>query len=149
MNRKSDLISEIIALQRQVNRALRQAPDAWLGLNLTIAQLKTLFVISNRGSTNSRTLAEALAVTPSNVTGIVDRLVEHELVSRQEDPKDRRALQLRVTDKGETLLAGLRERRMTHLSEMLALLDSGELATVAQGLVLLAKAADEYEKGQS
>ena len=148
MNGKPELVIEAVELQRRVNRALRQTPDPWLGLNLTIAQLKTLFFISNRGSTNSRSLAEALAVTPSNVTGIIDRLVEHQLVSRQEDPKDRRALQLRVTDKGESILAGLRERRATHMSEILEQLTEKDLNRIIEGLTLLVKAAEQYEAGR-
>ncbi len=149
MDDKAHLISEVVDLHRRVNRALRQhGPEAWMELNLTVAQLKSLFFISNRGSSNSRKLAEALGVTPANVTGIVDRLVEQGLVSRQENPEDRRVLLLRATDKGEAILADLRERRITHLSDVLAGLSAEELAIVAQGLALLARAAEGYEGNQ-
>ena len=85
---KSQLISEIVELQRQAGRILGQyAASVWIDSGLTLAQLKSLFLITSKGSTNFRKLAEALGVTPSNVTGIVDRLVEQGLVSRTEDPK--------------------------------------------------------------
>ncbi len=148
MTDKAQLVSEIVELWRRTTRSLRsQSPEAWLGLSLTIAQLKSLFFISNAGSTSPRLLAAALSVTPSNVTGIVDRLVEQGLVSRQEDPNDRRSLQLRVTDTGESILAALRERRTTHLSAALSRLSLEDLLVVSRGLDLLGRAAEEQEKG--
>ena len=140
---KSELIREIIKLQRRVNRAMRQyAPDAWMELNLTIPQLKSLFFIANQGETNFSRLATALGVTPSNVTGIIDRLVEQELVIRQENPQDRRMLMLRATDKGEALVSDLRERSIGHMSDLLARLNPAELAAVKQGLTLLIRVAE-------
>ena len=145
---RAELTKEIIELQRRINRDMRQYTlDAWMELNLTIPQLKSLFFIANQGSTNFTKLASALGVTPSNVTGIVDRLVEQGLVSRQENPEDRRMLMLRVTDKGEAIIADLRERRASHISEILAHLSSEELNIVVKGFNLLAKAA-EFHQGE-
>ena len=143
---KAELTKEIIELQRRINRDMRQYTlDAWMELNLTIPQLKSLFFIANQGSTNFTKLASALGVTPSNVTGIIDRLVEQGLVSRQENPEDRRMLMLRVTDKGEAIIADLRERRASHISEILTHLSSEELNIVVKGFNLLAKAAELHQ----
>jgi len=144
---KTALVREIIELERRVNRVLRQySPDAWMGLSLTIAQLKSLFFIDNEGSTNFTKLAAALGVTSSNVTGIVDRLVEQELVSRKENPEDRRVLLLSVTEKGKALLANLRERRVKQMSEVLTRMSLEELSSLARGLALLVKAAESHER---
>jgi DNA-binding MarR family transcriptional regulator len=143
---KKELTEEIVQLQRQVNRALRQGEsNVWMELSLTIAQLKSLFFISNEGSTNFTKLAQALRVTPSNVTGIVDRLVGQGLVSRQENPENRRMLVLQSTDKGEALLASLRETKIGQLSEMLSRLSEEQLSTLAEGLRFLAKATEVGE----
>ncbi|MCL5961737.1 MAG: MarR family transcriptional regulator [Chloroflexi bacterium] len=144
---KTQLISEVVDLHRRVKRALGQyTPEAWMDLNLTIAQLKSLLYIASEGSTNSRKLAAALRVTPSNVTGIVDRLVEQGLVSRQENPEDRRAILLRATEEGGEILADLREKRSNYLSEVLDCLSAVDLAAVARGLALLADAAERYDR---
>lgn len=111
---------------------------------MTIPQLKSLFFIASQGSTNFRKLAAALGVTPSNVTGIVDRLVEQKLVIRQENPEDRRMLMLGATAKGEALAAELRERVTSHMSEILTHLEQKELNTIAQGLTLLTEAAEAH-----
>jgi DNA-binding MarR family transcriptional regulator len=143
---KAKLISEIIELQRKVDKARRPSTlDVWMSLPITIAQLKSLFFISNQGSSSLGKLAAALGVTPANVTGIVDRLVEQDLVSRSENVQDRRVLLLRTTGKGEELVANLRERRKGFMSEILERLSVGELATLARGLTSLVKAAEAHQ----
>ena len=145
MNR-AKLTEEVIDLEQQVNHAVgRYAPAAWMDLSLTIAQLKSLFFIDFEGSTNFRRLASALRVTPPDVTRIIDRLVEQGMVSRRENPEDRRMLLLQTTEKGKALLTKLRENRMTHMYHILARLKTEELATLAQGLTALAKAIQQGE----
>ena len=143
---KAELISEAIELQRRLTQLLgRQAIDVWMNLNLTIAQLKSLFFIASEGSTNLRRVASALGVTPSNITGIVDRLVEQGLVSRQENPEDRRMFELRATDKGKMLLTNLWERRTGYISEILARMNTQQLFTLVQGLSSLVSTAEISE----
>ena len=113
-----------------------------MGLNLTIGQLKSLFFIDSEGSTNFRKLATALGVTPPDVTRIVDRLVEQGLVSRRENPEDRRMHLLQATKKGKSLLAKLRENKTSHLYRILTHLSTEELTTIAQGLGSLVRAVE-------
>jgi MarR family transcriptional regulator, organic hydroperoxide resistance regulator len=120
--------------------------DAWMGINLTVPQVKSLFFISNEGVTNFTKLAAALNVTPANVTGIIDRLVEHGLVSRQENPENRRSQILRVTVKGETTIANLRERRVSRTTEILSRLTVPELNAVLRGFSLFVGATRAEEK---
>jgi DNA-binding MarR family transcriptional regulator len=142
---KGDLIKKIIDLHRRVNRILRDYDmDAWMDLSLTIPQLKCLFYISNQGKTNCSKLAERLKVYPSNITGIIDRLVEKSLVSRADDPNNRRILLLQTTPKGEAMIAELREKRSIYLSQILTDFDKEELDSITQGLTLLAQAAEQY-----
>lgn len=143
MSERERLTREIIQLQQQLAHAMgRHAPEAWLDMDLTIGQLKSLFFIAFEGSTNVRTLAAALGVTSPNITGIIDRLVERGLVSREENPADRRMLLLKATAKGKALLAELREARTSHFSAILARLTLEELSALARGLTAVAKAAE-------
>jgi MarR family transcriptional regulator, organic hydroperoxide resistance regulator len=142
---KSESIEEIIRLHRKVNRILRDYDvDVWMDLSLTVPQLKCLFFISNQGKTNFRKLAERMNVSPSNITGIIDRLVEQGLVSRLENPEDRRILNLQTTIKGEGLIAELRERRSIYLTQILVDLNAKDLDNIVRGLDLLAQAAEKY-----
>jgi DNA-binding MarR family transcriptional regulator len=142
---RQEQIRQIVELERRASRLLRQHPfDAWMDLSLTTAQLKSLFFIDNEGSTNFTKLATALGVTSSNMTGIIDRLVEQGLVSRKENPEDRRVLLLNVTEKGKELLTNLRERRVKQMSKVLTHMSLEELSILARGLTLLIEAAAAY-----
>ncbi len=144
---KTLLIKHIIELQRKADRSRRQYElDVWMALPLTIAQLKSLFYISNKGSTSLGKLAATLRVTPTNTTGIIDRLVKQGLVSRTENPEDRRVLLLQATGEGEKLVARLRERRIGYLSEVLQRMDVDELTTLSDGLASFIRAADIHER---
>jgi MarR family transcriptional regulator, organic hydroperoxide resistance regulator len=144
---KLKLINEIIVLQRKIDQSRRQyESDAWIGLDITIPQLKSLFFIRNQETTNLSKLAIALNVTPTNVTGIVDRLVKKGLITRTESDQDRRILLLRATNEGEELVARLRETRRGYMSELLGHMNANELAALAKGFTLLVKAIETHEK---
>ena len=143
---KEELIAQIIEAQRRMNRVIRERTlDSWVKLNLTIPQLKSLFYISRHGRVNLSGLASGIRVTPANVTGIVDRLVEQGLLTRTPDPDDRRISWLTVTDEGKTLINDLREGRVQEMRRILDKLTEEELAIVARGFEVVAAAAEGSE----
>ena len=143
---KKETVEELIELQRKIDRDRRQYElDVWMSLNLGIGQLKTLFFISNRGATTTGKLATALKVTPTNVTGIVDRLLEKKLITRTGDPDDRRVLLLRTTPQGDELVAELRQNRRERMSELFNRLSEEEASIVAQGLKIMVRAIDSKQ----
>jgi DNA-binding MarR family transcriptional regulator len=72
---------------------------------LTISRAKVVWLLHHRGPTTQRALAEALEVTPRNVTGLVDGLVATGFVTREPHPTDRRATLVSLTDRGAVTLA--------------------------------------------
>lgn len=144
---KTDLIRGIIEQQRKIDRFRRdQQIDIWMSLPLSIAQLKSLFFISNHGSTNLGNLAAALKVTPTNTTGIVERLVKKGLVSRTENQQDRRMLSLEVTEQGRELVDKLRQRRISRMSKVLEKMSPEELTNLNLAYANLARAIEDAEK---
>lgn len=137
------VIEKILDLQQQADNTFRRfSPQHWIELNLSIAQLKSLLFIAAEGKTNFKKIAEALGVTPPNITGIIDRLVEQGLVSRTENPEDRRIMMLQVTEKGQKLLINLRESRVSFFKQALSRMKQEELQSLSQGLSALIKAAN-------
>lgn len=142
-----ELIAQIIEAQRRMNRVIRERTlDSWVKLNLTIPQLKSLFYISRHGRVNLSGLASGIRVTPANVTGIVDRLVEQGLLIRTADADDRRVSWLTVTDKGKALINDLREGRAQEMRRILDKLTKEQLSIVARGFELVARAAEVSER---
>jgi len=134
-NYRAKLVKEVIHLQLEVGHIFGpHSHEPWMNLNLTIGQLKSLFFLAYEGSTNLSKLAEALSVTPPNVTGIVERLVEQGLVSREENPENRRMLLLKLTADGRELIAKLRTSGLEHITGILNQLSDEELRALAKGL---------------
>jgi long-chain acyl-CoA synthetase len=73
-------------------------------VDLTLPQYRVLGILVE-GSTAASGLAGRLAVRPSSVTAIIDGLVARGLVDRTHQKDDRRRIALRLTEKGERILA--------------------------------------------
>ncbi|HYE62297.1 MAG TPA: MarR family transcriptional regulator [Phycisphaerales bacterium] len=69
--------------------------------DLTPVQAKLLLGLGDKAP--MRTLASEMCCDPSNITGVVDRLEERGLISRTEDPEDRRVKILQTTAAGRKL----------------------------------------------
>jgi len=145
--KKQEVIREIVSLQHQFSRiGLCYAFESWKKLDVPIAQLKSLFIIANREDINFKILAQDLRVTPGNVTGIIDRLVEQGLVSRQPNPEDRRKVRLQATKRGHELLATLTEAHTGDMLQIMDLMSTEELLALSRGLSGLINALNEYRE---
>jgi DNA-binding MarR family transcriptional regulator len=71
-------------------------------------------------------LSERLGVRHNALTQAADRLINHGLAERASDPRDRRVVRLRLTEKGTTWVQARRERRRAHLATLWAQLDFDE-----------------------
>jgi DNA-binding MarR family transcriptional regulator len=142
---KEAAIKEILRVVEQIPRMFASPDlDEWRHLNVPMAQLKSLFLITNRKETNSRTLAEELDVTPGNVTGIVDRLAEQELVIRKPDPQDRRVIWLEATPKGKELLNKLMENHSKQFAMILGFMRVEDINSLSTGLKALLTAVEAH-----
>ncbi|MEJ7785131.1 MAG: MarR family transcriptional regulator [Solirubrobacteraceae bacterium] len=64
-----------------------------------------VWLLHHGGATTQRALADALKVSPRNITGLVDGLVATGLVTREPHPTDRRATLVSLTDRGASTVA--------------------------------------------
>ncbi|HEV7896709.1 MAG TPA: MarR family transcriptional regulator [Planosporangium sp.] len=112
---------------------------------LTRARATVLWQVHRQGPATQRQLAQTLAVTARNVTGLVDGLEAGGFVIRAPHPQDRRATLVTLTDAGRAvaaqleadyaaasarLFAGLSSRDVQRFTATLDLL-TDRLATVA------------------
>ncbi|WP_021592262.1 MULTISPECIES: MarR family winged helix-turn-helix transcriptional regulator [Actinomadura] len=75
---------------------------------LSRARATVLWNLRHGGPMTQRALAEAISVSPRNVTGLVDALEADGFVARGPHPSDRRATLVALTGKGEATMDGLR-----------------------------------------
>jgi DNA-binding MarR family transcriptional regulator len=137
-----ELIRQILDLQTDLYRSLRPARE-WLEVDLTMPQTKVLFLLYSDGVARMGQLASSLGVTLSTVTGIVDRLVEQDMVQRQEHPQDRRLVVCRLTSRGSETVERLHQAGRGRMADLLGGLSVDDLHKVVAGLAILSTAASE------
>lgn len=120
----------------------RHLPDL-LGVGVTMQQTKALYLASVTGGCRMSQLAARLGVTLSTVSGLVDRLVDQQLVTRHDDPADRRQVVVAPTPAGFALLERFRELNQRQLREVLDRLTDVELDAVELAYAAMARAAAE------
>jgi MarR family transcriptional regulator, organic hydroperoxide resistance regulator len=143
---KAALIEEALAVHGAISRVLGAATvPEWCRLDLTMAQLKGVLVLGQKGETPVGGLARELAVGLPAASAVVDRLVDHGLVLRHEDPADRRRTLLRLSSQGEELLRRLRQGSRELWAEWLHQLSDDDLTALLQAIRPLQKVAQSWD----
>ena len=93
-----------------------------------------------KGSASVSALAEASQTSRSAVSKAVDALVHKGLVSRQQDPSDRRNIPLALTGEGQRVMEAIFSEAETWLSVHFARLTTQETELLLRGMESLCKA---------
>ena len=91
------MLDQVLELAVLVNRDMS---SSLAQLGLTPARTHVLWELMHRGPCPQRVLAEALSVSPRNITGLVDGLEQTGFVTREVHPDDRRATLVTLTGHG-------------------------------------------------
>jgi DNA-binding MarR family transcriptional regulator len=98
------VIKEIVGAIRRLIRAVSiDSVKMSRQFSLTAPQSGVLRCLVNNGPISSADLSRELYVTPSNITGIIDRLERKGLVQRIRKEDDRRVTLIQLTDEGRKL----------------------------------------------
>ena len=115
-----DLKRQFIAQLVETSRLLRNYIDHRAKTRgTTRAQWIVLFRLREQEGLSQVDLAEVLELQPISLVRLLDRLVEHELLERRQDPKDRRANRLFLTERGRQLVDDLDSLRNAIATDVL------------------------------
>ncbi|WP_256991018.1 MarR family winged helix-turn-helix transcriptional regulator [Rhodococcus sp. 06-235-1A] len=120
----TNLSDSFMAVARRIRRSHMSALEPF-GLNPS--QSRALHVLAREPeSMRLRDLAEHLRIVARSATDIVDSLEAAHLVTRQQDPSDRRAVLVELTETGRALLDRIDDARRQVSSEMFDCLEPTE-----------------------
>jgi DNA-binding MarR family transcriptional regulator len=117
----------------------------WLDLDMTMGQLKAMFVLTRKGPQSVGRLGRTLTITEPSASQLVDKLVERGLVLREPDPTDKRRTLVVPTATGEELVANLQQIKHDTLTRWLDQLGDDDLHALLRGLESLLGAARTAE----
>ena len=110
---------------------------------VTITQFRTLVVLDNLGDINLLALAEELDVNSSTAMRMIDRLLVAGLVTRQENPGNRREVLLGLTDEGSRLVETVTRRRRAEIAKIVTAMPTERRTELVAALHAFADAASE------
>jgi DNA-binding MarR family transcriptional regulator len=108
---------------------------------LSFSQISILMRLVHRGSTSVSAVGEQSGVTNAAASQAVDRLVGLGLIERKEDPNDRRAKRLALTQKGRALINKGVEARSKWVEGVTDALTPEQQNMIISALTLLTEAA--------
>lgn len=137
-------IAGIFASHERLMHVLAAAhANDFLEIGITMSQAKLLYVVVASGQIHMAELPGRLGVSLSTISGAVDRLVDAGLLTRREDPADRRQVLVGATGTGAALLDRFRELNQQQLRWLLGRVAPEDLAIVEHAYrILVAATAD-------
>lgn len=106
----------------------RLGTSGWPAQDITLGQLKTLFMLRAQGPLSIGRIAEAFGIGAAAASGYVERIERHGLVERRHRTDDRRIVECHLTGSGQSLLDTLAGMRVDAVRRALGVLSPDELA---------------------
>jgi MarR family transcriptional regulator, transcriptional regulator for hemolysin len=130
-----DLKRQLIAQLVESSRLLRNYIDHRAkSRGTTRAQWIVLFRLRQQEGLSQVDLADVLELQPISLVRLLDRLVEHGLLERRPDPKDRRANRLFLTRAGRQLVDDLDSLRDAIATDVLQEIPDAAIGTSLETL---------------
>ena len=143
-----ELVTAVLCASRALvgvsARSLAHIEDA-----VTLSQFRTLVVLSNFAEINLNRLAALLDVTSSTAMRMIDRLLAAGLVTRRENPANRREVLLGLTIAGDQLVSEVTTKRRREITRIVAAIPTAQRDDLVVALRAFAHAADEPEPRSS
>jgi DNA-binding MarR family transcriptional regulator len=138
------LIADIMGAQQRLQHLFAyDRSDPLFASQLTMPQLKILLLLYRLGDTSGRELAGLMGVSLATMSGMVDRLVAHDLVTRAEDPHDRRVRRITLSGTGKEMIGNIITAGTEKQARLLRRLTDAELRTVAEAMTAMVRVASE------
>jgi DNA-binding MarR family transcriptional regulator len=99
---------------------------------LSPVEFTILMLVAHNRDATQKQLSQALAVSAPNVTALIDRMNERDLLKRVRNETDRRSQHVRLTRKGAALAREAREVSLTMERDLLRHLSEAERAMLTE-----------------
>ena len=131
MTTTTEALDRMLALSLLVRSDLERFEAAE---GLTGPRIQLLWQLGVAGPCTQRALADALEVTPRNITGLVDGLVASGHVSREPHPTDRRATLVTLTALGTGTVAEMQSSHSRLADDLFGAMGERRLASLVSAL---------------
>lgn len=129
---KDSLSTEVYwMLKHSYNHITKELRDKLTEVDITWPQYHALYHIGELG-TPANELAKELNCNASNMTGLIDRMIENNWVYREHSAEDRRVWLIKLTDEGAKLRSRLIPIHLQNIDDRMSVLNEQELLTLKE-----------------
>jgi DNA-binding MarR family transcriptional regulator len=115
-------------------------------LGLTMSQFDVIATLGNTAGLSCRDIGEKTLMVKGTLTGVLDRLEKKQLISRTENPQDKRSVLVQLTPAGQRVFAEAFPAHLAYLEVAFRRLGKQRLATLQQELAALREALEQTDK---
>jgi len=112
---------------------------------LSMPQFSIMMQLYYKGASGMSEVSERFEISPAAASQLVDKLVQGGFVQREEDPNDRRAKVLNITDAGRALIKQGIEERYRWVEQLAEKLTAAQCVQISEALNIMTQAAEELE----
>jgi DNA-binding MarR family transcriptional regulator len=109
----------------------RRSPD------LTVPQFRTLAFVDRNKGTSLSLVANHMGLTLPSTSKLVDGLITRGMLTREDNPSDRRRVKLGVTNHGLVILENSRKGTLTYLTDKISSASAEDKEVIAQAMKTL------------
>lgn len=128
---RTSIVDKLLAITTMFQQDMVRA---FAGTPLTESRVAVLWTLSLHGPSTQRALAQALAVTARNISGLVDALEAHGYIERIAHPSDRRAVLVTLTSKGEVAMTQMQAEHAHLEAELRDAVEPGHWEGLESGI---------------
>ena len=128
-----------------MHHSMRERAHFAKATGLSMPQFGILMQLHYRHNCGVSDIGERFDITNAAASQLVEKLVQSRLIQREEDPSDRRAKLLNLTDKGRNLIQRGLEGRYRWVDQVAGKLSAEEREKVSEALKIMSQAAEELE----
>jgi DNA-binding MarR family transcriptional regulator len=146
----TDIVAQILSqLEPLIARQRRAVAEQGCFRQISSTQLHVLFLLVSEGPLPMGRLAEQLDVSLPNVTGIIERMVEHGLVERSRPEDDRRVVEVAATEAGRRTVEEIDMIRRSQIEAVVCRLSTSQQERALRTFTDLRLAAEALEDEES
>ena len=127
MMKRREFTREVARILPTIHAAIvRGQPGVLMKGKITMPQMVILDILRVRGESKMSDISNAIRVTKSAVTGMVDRLIKSDMVERSRSGDDRRIVLIKLTKYGKSISKKIADYKVKIVSNLFSTLNSGE-----------------------
>jgi len=129
-----DLLSILPLIFRGIRKKLIKTTLADIDVNITPHHFEIIRLLREEGTLHVAEIGERLQIAKAQMTQLIDKLVDLNIVERKMDIADRRTINITLTGHGRIVLEEHRNRLMNAMQEAMSRLTDEELVDLSDSL---------------